>query len=94
MKTKTRKLKGEIISTYTKGGTAVFRLVKRRGGKVIIGRRFHTRFFKEGVRAYFPLSTNLDEAKREADVIAEFVGHMTIDDAIKHFRMHNQETTR
>ncbi len=82
----TRKLRGRVISTYTKGGVAVFRLVKRRRGKILIGERFNMRVYKGGKRVYFPLSAALTDAKREADAISRFLEGHTLDEAAAAFR--------
>lgn len=84
----TRKLNGKIISTYTSNGVNVFRLVKHRAGKTLIGRGFNMRVRRGGRRVYFQLPSSLAVAKREADKIAAFLDlrSNTMEDAVARFR--------
>ncbi len=84
----TRRLGGKIISTYTKQGVCVFRLVKHRRGKTLIGERFNMRVYRGAKRVYFPLAANLPEAKKQADAIDAYLkteGN-TLDGAVGVFR--------
>jgi len=69
----TRKLDGVVVSAYSKRGVNVFRLIKHRGGKTLIGSSFNMRVYRNGKRVYFQLPSTLAEAKREADNIAAFL---------------------